>query len=92
MATGGHSTRTLFVSTKNPDILLVSVGSDGNIDPNTRRRDSGRSQIRAFSVSGIARKSVKYTDGIILGWGLRNSVGIAENPVGGGIVSLERTS
>lgn len=40
--------------------------------------------IRAFNVSHISDKPYNYTnDGILLGWGLRNSVGVSEDRLGG---------
>jgi glucose/arabinose dehydrogenase len=87
MSNSGHSTRTILVSKKNPDVLMVSVGSDGNMDAGTSQRSSGRSQLRMFSIAKVSRASAAYTSGEMLGWGLRNSVGVTENPVSGGIVS-----
>jgi glucose/arabinose dehydrogenase len=86
--TGGHSTRTLLASKKSPGTLLVSRGSVGNLDPNARNVSTGISQIRAFDVSDISKEQ-KYTDGYLIGWGLRNSVGLGENPADGGIWSNE---
>ena len=82
-----HSTRTLRVSKKNPDSLIVAVGSDGNLDAGTTDKSSGRSQLRTFSISKISHSPVTYESGTVLGWGLRNSVGVTENPTTGGIVS-----
>jgi glucose/arabinose dehydrogenase len=79
------------MSKKVPGMLLVSRGSDGNIDAQTRSITSGVSQIRLFNVSGEARQ-VKYTDGKVIGWGLRNSVGLGENPKDGGLWSNENSS
>jgi glucose/arabinose dehydrogenase len=85
---GGHSTRTLLALKKSPGTLLVSRGSVGNLDPDARITSSGASQIRAFDVSDISKEQ-KYLDGYLIGWGLRNSVGLGENPVDGGIWSNE---
>jgi glucose/arabinose dehydrogenase len=79
------------MSQKSPGILLVSRGSGPNIDPLARDISTGVSQIRAFNVSGIPQE-LKYTDGKIIGWGLRNSVGLGENPADGGIWSNENAS
>jgi glucose/arabinose dehydrogenase len=79
------------MSKKVPGLLLVSRGSDGNLDPQTRSITSGVSQIRLFNVSGVP-KEVKYVDGKVIGWGLRNSVGLGENPKDGGIWSNENSS
>jgi len=87
----GHSTRTLLLSKKAPGTLLVSRGSGPNIDPLARDINTGVSQIRAFDVSGPP-KEYKYTDGKVIGWGLRNSVGVGENPADGGIWSNENAS
>lgn len=87
MSSGGHRTRTVMTSKKNPDMLVVAVGSNGNIDAPTSEQSSGRSQFRMFSIEKVSQSSVAYTSGEILAWGLRNSVGITENPVTGGIVS-----
>jgi glucose/arabinose dehydrogenase len=87
MSNSGHATRTILASKKNPDLLVVSVGSNANIDPGTSQQSSGRSQLRTFSIEKISQASVAYTTGEILGWGLRNSVGVTENSVTSGIVS-----
>jgi glucose/arabinose dehydrogenase len=87
----GHSSRSLLLSKKAPGTLLVSRGSGPNIDPLARDIDSGVSQIRAFDVSGTP-KEYRYTDGKVIGWGLRNSVGLGENPADGGIWSNENAS
>ncbi|KAF5662047.1 l-sorbosone dehydrogenase [Fusarium heterosporum] len=96
MTSKGHTSRTLLVSQKYPDMLLVSRGSNGNDDEGTEDRDSGRSQLRAFNISSFSDNSSKkpynYTDGEILGWGLRNSVGVAEHPKTGGIFSVENSA
>lgn len=91
MSNGGHNTRTILASKKSPDLLVVSVGSNGNIDAATSQQSSGRSQLRIFSIAKISQASVAYTAGEILGWGLRNSVGVTENPVSGGIWSVENS-
>ncbi|KAF4990128.1 hypothetical protein FGRMN_8656 [Fusarium graminum] len=89
-------TTLLKQDNKYPDMLLVSRGSNGNDDEGTEDRDSGRSQLRAFNISSFgdnsSKKPYKYTDGEILGWGLRNSVGVAEHPKTGGIFSVENSA
>ncbi|KAM5358919.1 hypothetical protein ACJA88_015259 [Fusarium oxysporum] len=96
MTNGGHTSRTLLISQKYPDMLLVSRGSDGNDDAGAEDRDSGRSQLRAFNISSFSsdfdRKPYDYLDGVLLGWGLRNSVGVAEHPETGGIFSVENSA
>ena len=88
MSNSGHNTRTLLTSKKNPDLLVVAVGSNANIDAATSQQNSGRSQFRIFSIAKISQASVAYTTGEVFAWGLRNSVGIAEHPLTGGIVSF----
>ncbi|KAK3316302.1 hypothetical protein B0H66DRAFT_576241 [Apodospora peruviana] len=94
MSTSGHVTRTLLLSRKQPGLLLVSQGSSRNIDPKATQVSSGISQIRAFNISDLPDDKVySYaSDGKMLGWGLRNSVGVAEEPMTGGIFSVENSA
>ncbi|KAF3927783.1 hypothetical protein ABW20_dc0100663 [Dactylellina cionopaga] len=88
----GHTTRTLYASTKNPDLLLVSWGSDGNFDYGTSNINTGRSQIRGFSISQVSNSPIAFNaGGTVFGWGLRNSVGIGED-LAGGIWSVENSA
>lgn len=90
-----HTTRTLLLSRKSPGQLLVSRGSSQNIDPVASQISSGRSQIRVFNITSLSSDSKPYnysTDGRLLGWGLRNSVGIAEHPGTGGLYSVENSA
>ncbi|KAF2271399.1 soluble quino protein glucose dehydrogenase, partial [Westerdykella ornata] len=93
--TDGHVTRTLLMSRKAEGMLLVSRGSTSNVDPAALDASTGVSTIKAFNVSEKpAPDSQPYSfrnDGKLLGWGLRNSVGIAEEPVTGGIYSMENS-
>lgn len=93
MGSSGHTTRTLLMSEKSPGTLIVSYGSNGNIDPAALNVESGVSQIRAFDVSTLPSEPIDYSSGgRRLGWGLRNSVGVAEHPVSGGIYSVENSA
>lgn len=95
MDSGGHTSRTLLMSQKQPGMLVVSRGSDGNFDLDTADVTSGRSQIKAFdlnSVNSIPQTYEYPSQGRLLGWGLRNSVGVAEEPVEGGIYSVENSA
>lgn len=94
MSNSGHTSRTLLLPESKPGLLLVSRGSDGNRDEGTRRTNSGRSQIRMFNISDLAEDDdpYDYLKGGILGWGLRNSVGVAEHPRDGGIWSVENSA
>ncbi|ORY61229.1 glucose sorbosone dehydrogenase [Pseudomassariella vexata] len=88
----GHVTRTLLMSSKQPGMLLVSKGSGDNVDDRARDRSTGVSQIRAFNMSNLPNTPYDYaSEGTMLGWGLRNSVGVAEEPITGGIFSVENS-
>ncbi|PPQ71370.1 hypothetical protein CVT24_011756 [Panaeolus cyanescens] len=78
----GHTTRTLLVSKKYPNLLMASVGSDGNIDLPSFHPASGRAQIRVFDQNTLPSNGVPYTQGRVLGYGLRNDVGMAEDAAG----------
>lgn len=90
MDQSGHKSRTLLLSKKAPGTLLVSRGSGPNIDVKARDIKTGVSQIRSFDIT--SPKEYRYTDGKVIGWGLRNSVGLGENPEDGGIWSNENSS
>lgn len=91
MDQGGHATRTLLIPKHNSNLLLVSRGSDGNIDQDTVEIGPAKSQIRVFKIDQLLQgdSPVKYSDGEVLGWGLRNSVGVAEDPTTGYVVSID---
>lgn len=88
-----HVTRTLLLSSKQNTTLLVSRGSDSNVDSLAEDIKSGHSQIKAFDVANLPDQNGNdyNTKGKLLGWGLRNSVGVAEHPVTGGIYSVENS-
>jgi glucose/arabinose dehydrogenase len=89
-----HMTRTLLMSQMQPGILVVSRGSATNEDSEADDILMGHSQLRAFNVSNVTATSPPYdftTSGRLLGWGLRNSVGLAEEPLTGGIYSVENS-
>ncbi len=92
MNTDDHTTRTLLLSQKVNGRLLISRGSTSNVDLDAKMLSSGHSQIRVFNVDNITQNGYNYdTDGLRLGWGLRNSVGVAEHPITGGIYSVENS-
>lgn len=84
-----HVSRTLLLSRKADNTLLVSRGSSENLDFGAAQLDSGISQIRAFDIGNLPNgRPYNYpSEGRRMGWGLRNSVGVAEHPVTGGIYS-----
>ena len=88
----GHSTRTLLLSRKVPGLLLVSRGSLSNLDPQALDRATGVSTIKAYNVTNATDSAYNFAEqGLLLGWGLRNSVGVAEDPITGGIYSVENS-
>ncbi|CAG5156862.1 uncharacterized protein ALTATR162_LOCUS4655 [Alternaria atra] len=88
----GHTTRTLLMSQVVPGMLLVSRGSVGNIDLQTLDVTTGVSTIKAFNVDNMTDSAYDHaSSGLLLGWGLRNSVGVAEEPISGGIYSVENS-
>ena len=90
--TDGHVTRTLLLSQLIPGMLLVSRGSGPNVDPRALDRSTAISTIKAFNVTNVTSEGYSYiSDGLLLGWGLRNSVGVGEEPVTGGIYSVENS-
>lgn len=91
MASSGHETRTLLLSRKVDGMLLVSFGSQSNVDTDAEDINTGVSQIRAFNISNTTATYDFKSSGLIMGWGLRNSVGVAEEPLTGGIYSVENS-
>ncbi|KAI4186163.1 MAG: hypothetical protein L6R41_003655 [Letrouitia leprolyta] len=85
-----HITRTLLYAKKQKNTLIVSRGSEDNIDSASLDLTTGHCQIKSFPVhSGTAAPQNFNTTGKLLGWGLRNSVGIAEHPTTGGLYSVD---
>ncbi len=85
-------TRTLLMSNKQPGTLVVSRGSSDTLEAQARVLSSGLSQIRAFNLTTIPSTPYDFdANGTVLGWGLRNSVGVGEHPVTGGIFGVENS-
>ncbi|KAL8938573.1 MAG: hypothetical protein Q9211_003140 [Gyalolechia sp. 1 TL-2023] len=92
MNTNDHTTRTLLLSQKVEGMLVVSRGSTSNVDREAELLSSGHSQVKAFSTRNVSDGGYDFNaDGIRLGWGLRNSVGLVEHPDTGGIYSVENS-
>lgn len=89
MTNSGHSSRTLLLS-RDESTILVSRGSAGNIDPLALDKATGHCQIRQFSTKPDTQAFNFSSSGRLVGWGLRNSVGVAEHP-DGGIWSVENS-
>lgn len=93
MNNSDHVTRTLLVPQKADGLLVISRGSTSNLDAESEMLSIGRSQIKAFNLTNITDAGYDFaTNGLRLGWGLRNSVGLAEHPLTGGIYSVENSA
>lgn len=89
MNTDDHTTRTLLVVN---GTLVVTRGSTANVDVGTEMISSGRSQVKLFDLENVTAKGYDFnTEGVLLGWGLRNDVGIAAHPATGGLYSVENS-
>lgn len=87
---GDHITRTLLFAKKQKNTLIVSRGSQSNLDFDSLNLTTGHCQIKSFNVQeGKTTPQNFNTTGKLLGWGLRNSVGVAEHPLTGGIYSVD---
>ena len=62
MNRASHVTRTLLISRKNPDYVVVTLGSDGNIDEASIQESSGTAQIRVFNMQELPEDGSAYTD------------------------------
>ena len=87
-----HSTRTLLLAQKAPGMMVVSFGSLSNLDLSATNVDSGTASVKAFNLTNLTSTYTYQTDGILLGWGLRNEVGLAEHPITGGIWGVENSA
>lgn len=86
-----HSTRTLELSRQVPGMMVVSRGSGSNLDINSTTIEGGTAQVRAFNLAN--RTGVyDWADGMLLSWGTRNEVGLAEHPETGGIYGVENSA
>ncbi|KLU85301.1 hypothetical protein MAPG_04329 [Magnaporthiopsis poae ATCC 64411] len=93
MSNGGtHPTRAIFASKASPDTILVARGANNNIDTTTQQQSTGRGIIKSFSISATSSSPAQYaSQGQVLGWGLRNIVGMGEHPGDGGVWSVENS-
>ncbi|KAJ9144100.1 Six-bladed beta-propeller, TolB-like protein [Pleurostoma richardsiae] len=83
ISTGVHSTRTTYVVPQNPNLLVVSVGSNNNWDYAAGSPSAGRACVKVFDMSKLPDGGYTYnTQGWQLGYGLRNEVALAFDPNG----------
>lgn len=95
MTNGGtHPTRAIFAPPNTPDVLLVARGAQNNIDTTTTSQSAGRGMIKQFSIAQLmaSTAAVQFVSaGEVLGWGMRNIVGMGEDPTTGGVYSVENS-
>jgi glucose/arabinose dehydrogenase len=92
MSNNDHTTRTLLMSKRQDGMLIVSRGSDENFDIDALDASTGLSQIKVFDLTKLGTTPYNFnTDGRRMGWGLRNAVGVAEEPTQGFVYSVENS-
>lgn len=78
MATSGHVTRTLIIPPNKPNLLVVSHGSDGNLDTESFHPAVGRAVVKVFDLNKLPAAGFDFaTSGWFAGYGLRNEVALA---------------
>ncbi|RDL39301.1 Uncharacterized protein BP5553_03641 [Venustampulla echinocandica] len=77
MYNGGHPTRTLVLAPHQPNLLVISLGSNANWDYDSGNPNTGRALIRAFDLNAIPSGGYDYiTGGYLMGYGLRNEIAL----------------
>jgi len=75
---GSHLTRTLLIAPHQPNLLVVSHGSNDNLDMAAGNPATARAIIKVFDLSATPSSGYNYvSQGWNAGYGLRNEVGIA---------------
>lgn len=93
MTNSDHTTRTLLLSQSAPGLLVVTRGSTSNIDVLASDISTGHSQIKAFNLTNLTSNTAYdfNSEGLRLAWGVRNDVGIDEDPITGAVYSVENS-
>jgi hypothetical protein len=74
---GSHLTRTLAVAPQAPNLLVVSHGSNANLDMAAADPKTGRAIIKVFDLKSVPSGGYNYASGgYNAGYGQRNEVGI----------------
>ncbi|KAH3945777.1 hypothetical protein HBH53_141500 [Parastagonospora nodorum] len=74
---GSHLTRTLAIAPQSPNLLVVSHGSNANIDTATGDSKTGRAIIKVFDLKAVPSSGYNYVSGgYLAGYGQRNEVGM----------------
>ena len=75
---GSHVSRTLAIAPHKTNLLIVSHGSNSNIDTATSNKSTARAIVKVFDLSAIPSGGYNYVSGgYNAGYGLRNEVGIS---------------
>ncbi|SPO04687.1 uncharacterized protein DNG_07372 [Cephalotrichum gorgonifer] len=83
MATGIHSTRNVMVVPQQPNLVLVQVGSNSNLDMQSEQPATGRAIVKVFDMSAVPANGYNYnTGGEVFAYGLRNEIGFTADPNG----------
>ncbi|CAJ2507741.1 Uu.00g089270.m01.CDS01 [Anthostomella pinea] len=83
MDSGIHSTRTLMVVASQPNMVLVQVGSNANLDMDSAQPATGRAIIKIFDMNNAPATGYDYkTAGEVFAYGLRNEIGFIQDPTG----------
>jgi glucose/arabinose dehydrogenase len=83
MDSGIHSTRNLLVVASQPNMVLLQVGSNANLDMAAAQKATGRAIIKVFDMSKAPAAGYDYKrDGEVFGYGLRNEIGFVADPNG----------
>ncbi|KAK4239544.1 L-sorbosone dehydrogenase [Achaetomium macrosporum] len=83
MSSGIHFTRTIAVVPKQPNLILLQVGSNQNLDTAAAQPSTGRAIIKVFDTSKAPANGFNYnTDGEVFAYGLRNTIGFVPDPNG----------
>jgi len=78
-----HITRTVWNSRKYPNLLIVSSGSDANIDLASFSPSAGRAIVKVYDYATLPSNGVNIAaGGKVLGYGLRNDVAVLEDKAG----------
>lgn len=91
MTNSDHTTRTLLLSKKAPGMMVVTRGSTSNIDPLAEQLDTGHAQVKAFDIGNMNGPYDFVSEGTLLAWGVRNDVGVDEEPITGRIYTVENS-
>lgn len=72
-----HPTRTLIIPKSHPNLLVVSSGSNENLDPGSLDLSLERGVVKVFDMNTVPSGGYDYIiEGWQAGWGLRNAVAL----------------